>query len=283
MYRLSPHWSLHPEKNKGLYRDRDGKLRSPWYDNEIKSKKMTPSAVARELDINYELSVEGVVFKQFQEMHILRGEFQVNPYSPVIRILDYGGCNAALFAQKSGAGQMIFFKEIVILKESNTPKLAQAVSDYSSDLDCDTFNDYDDPAGEHDDWVSGKASAQIVNQYGIFPTHQASAGTKDRRTSRVEHIHFHLSSLTENGPALMIHESMKWTIEAFQSGYRYAEGKDGAIDVDVIDEMHPYEDVMDCVGMGLMEEMAIERQRKPKHTGNRQQPRRDKYTGRVIR
>jgi hypothetical protein len=282
MYRLSPHWSLHPEKNKGLYRDKDGKLRSPWYDNTIKAKKMTPSAVARELDINYELSVEGVIFKQFQEMHIFRGEFEVNPDLAVIRVLDYGGCNAALFAQKTNFGQMIFFKEIVSF-ESNTNKMGAAVMAYSATLDCLRFNDYDDPAGEHDKWVSGTSSAQIVNQYGIFPTHGASAACKDRRTSRIDHIHFHLSNLTEDGPAVMFHESMKWTIEAFQSGYRYAEGKDGAIDTDVVDEMHPYEDCMDCTGMALMEEMGITRH-KDRPKSNKPKPqRRDKYTGQRIR
>lgn len=282
MYRIRPHWSLHPEKREGLYMDKDGKLRSKWYDHEIESKKMTHSAVARELDINYELSVEGIIFKQFSDLHIIRGAFEVNSDIRVIRVFDYGGCNATLFAQKTNFGQMLFFKEIVLF-ESNTPKLAQAASAYSSNLECPGFNDYDDPAGNHDKWVSGTSSAQIMNQYGIFPTHGASAETKDRRTSRIEHIHFHLSNLTEDGPALMIHESMKWTIEAFQSGYRYGEGPDGSVDLDSVDEMHPYEDVIDCVGMVLMEEMGIQRHKDKKSSGTKKPPKRDRYTGRIIR
>lgn len=263
--------------------DKDGKLRSKWYDHEIESKKMTPSAVARELDINYELSVEGIIFKQFSDLHIIRGEFEVNPDLPVIRVFDYGGCNAALFAQKTNFGQMLFFKEIIKF-ESSTPKLANDVVAYSSNLDCLRFNDYDDPAGQNDKWVSDTSSAQVMNQFGIYPTHGASAGTRDRRTARIENIHFHLANLTEDGPALMIHESMKWTIEAFQSGYRYGEGPDGSVDVDSVDEMHPYEDVIDCVGMALMEEMGIQRHREKKNSGSKNSHgKRDRYTGRKIR
>lgn len=282
MYRIRPHWSLHPEKREGLYMDKDGKLRSKWYDHEISSKKMTPSAVARELDIDYNLSVEGIIFKQFSDLHILRGAFELNPDLPVIRVFDYGGCNAVLFAQKTNFGQMLCFKEIVQF-ESNTPKMAQAAAAFSSTLDCSGFRDYDDPAGQNDKWVSGTSSAQIMNQYGIFPTHRASVETKDRRTARIEHIHFHLSNLTEDGPALMVHESMKWTIEAFQSGYRYGEGPDGGVDVDTVDEMHPYEDVIDNVGMALMEEMGIQRHKERNPVGQKKTPKRDKYTGRIIR
>lgn len=282
MYRIRPHWSLHPEKRKGLYVDADGKLRSEWYDHEIKSKKMTQSAVARELDINYELSVEGVIFKQFGEMHILRGEYQVNPDLPVIRIVDYGGCCAASFAQKTNFGQMLFFKEIVILQDGNANKLGQAIQSYSHDLQCNGFRDYDDPAGVNDKWVNGTSSAQTIRMYGVNPTHTASGASPQRRKDRLEHIHFHLANLTEDGPAVMIHESMKWTIEAFQSGYRHPENPDGTIDVDDVDEMHPYEDVMDNVGMGLMEELGIRRPGE-RRVVRQKSVTRDKYTGRIIR
>src|SRR3954470_23970156 len=128
MYRIRPHWSYHPDKREGLYLDATGKMHSTWYDSEILKKKMTPSAVARELGINYELSVEGLIFKQFSDIHILRGEYLVNADLPVIRVLDYGGCCAALFAQKTAYNQLFCFKEIVILQDGNANKLGAAVS-----------------------------------------------------------------------------------------------------------------------------------------------------------
>lgn len=46
------HWTLHPDKKKGLYRDADGKWRSPWYDREVLE---SPSLhiVRQEIDIDY--------------------------------------------------------------------------------------------------------------------------------------------------------------------------------------------------------------------------------------
>ena len=70
------HWSLHPDKAQGLYYDETGKPRSPWYDNEIEAKQMTKAAVARELDISYEMSVEGIVYPEFRESHILKSKYR---------------------------------------------------------------------------------------------------------------------------------------------------------------------------------------------------------------
>ncbi len=49
LFRL--HWTLHPKKAAGLYKDKNGKLRSPWYDNECLRR--SPQEVAQEIDINY--------------------------------------------------------------------------------------------------------------------------------------------------------------------------------------------------------------------------------------
>ncbi|MEM9082600.1 MAG: terminase family protein [Planctomycetota bacterium] len=45
------HWSQHPVKARGLYRDEDGRLRSPWYDKQCKRR--SQQEIAQELDIDY--------------------------------------------------------------------------------------------------------------------------------------------------------------------------------------------------------------------------------------
>ncbi len=45
------HWSLHPDKAKGIYKDKAGNFHSPWYDNECARR--TPQEIAQELDIDY--------------------------------------------------------------------------------------------------------------------------------------------------------------------------------------------------------------------------------------
>jgi hypothetical protein len=49
--RLSLHWSLHPEKAKGAYKDDAGKWRSEWYAKQCK-RIVTPALIAQELDMD---------------------------------------------------------------------------------------------------------------------------------------------------------------------------------------------------------------------------------------
>tara|TARA_R100000654_G_scaffold23479_2_gene45897 strand:- start:909 stop:2630 length:1722 start_codon:yes stop_codon:yes gene_type:complete len=49
------HWTLHPEKSKGLYEDDNGKKRSPWYDRECR-RCAHPQEIAQELDIDFAAS-----------------------------------------------------------------------------------------------------------------------------------------------------------------------------------------------------------------------------------
>jgi hypothetical protein len=272
------HWTLHPDKAQGLYYDETGKPRSPWYDSYITDRNLTPSAVARELDLCDELSVEGVVYPEFRKSHIYTGPPIINPYKPVVRVLDYGGCFAVLFGQKDDYGGANIFKEIVVLKDGNAHMMGQMVQAYSSDLKCMGFSDHDDPAGSHDGHISGTTSAQIIRQYGINPTHFHSVASNQRKKDRTEMIHHKLMERVGNGrEAVQIHESCTTLIDAFQNGYRYLEKKTGEIDIDVIDERHPYEDVIDCFGMFLMEEFTVSNDAGP--IPQIHIPRGNKYTG----
>ncbi len=49
--KLRMHWSVHPEKNIGLYH-KEGKARSPWYDEQCE-RAAHPMEIAQELDIDY--------------------------------------------------------------------------------------------------------------------------------------------------------------------------------------------------------------------------------------
>lgn len=49
------HWTMHPDKSKGLYKDSQGKPRSPWYDLQCK-RAAHPMEIAQELDIDYHAS-----------------------------------------------------------------------------------------------------------------------------------------------------------------------------------------------------------------------------------
>lgn len=279
MKAISLHWSLHKEKAKGLYYDENNKPRSEWYDHEIKSKQMTPSAVARELDISYEGSVEGIIFPEFsRRLHVYSGDIGVNPHLPVIRYFDYGACCAALFSQVDQFNRIKFFHEFVIEAQGNAKKLASGATAYTNrELPhIKRFRDFDDPAGEHDKWVNGTPSIQIMREHGFNPTHSISASIQSRRKARIEMLHQKLGELVDGVPTILIHDSCKFLIDAFEGGYRHPINSQGEVNIDDVDEIHPYEDVMDCCGGTLLETMSIYKPDVPKYKPVKRNP----YTGR---
>ncbi|KKN40367.1 hypothetical protein LCGC14_0734190 [marine sediment metagenome] len=58
MRKVTLHWSEHPVKAEGLYRDAEGRLRSPWYDLQCR-RANNPVEIAIELDIDYKGSSYG--------------------------------------------------------------------------------------------------------------------------------------------------------------------------------------------------------------------------------
>ena len=83
--KLRFHWSMHPDKAKGLYTDERGRLRSPWYDNEC-ARASHPMEIAQELDIDYHTSeaqffddamIEGLL--PLTRDPLVRGDLDINP------------------------------------------------------------------------------------------------------------------------------------------------------------------------------------------------------------
>lgn len=282
---IRAHWTLHPSKAKGLYFDETGRPRSPWYDNEIVSKLMTEAAVARELDINYELSVEGVVFKEFRESHILRGKYEVNPGLVVIRYFDFGRVNGTLFSQKDNMGRIRFFHEIV-LEKSGTHEQGKVVQAFSANLPADEgFRDYGDPAGNYahhskstDPDDTEKTDFEILASFGIDASPGVSGSIQARRRARIEITKMKLCERIDGQETIMVHESCVTLITALQSEYRYVEDITGKI-TDEVEEVHPFEDVVDCFAGTILEEYTPRTLNKtPKRQQNK--VRRNKFTGR---
>jgi len=71
---VSIHWRKHPVYGAGAYQDDNGRWRSPWYDRETAS--MTDDEIASELDISYEGSIAGIIYREW------RGDFVVSPDIP---------------------------------------------------------------------------------------------------------------------------------------------------------------------------------------------------------
>ncbi len=239
-------WHDHPE------------MTLEWYEGE--KLRLTPDALAREIDINYSLSAMGVVYREFKDAHIIRGDFKINPYLPVIRCFDYGKTCCALFAQKDTFNTITFFHEILLENEEDpTNKLGRATQAYSSRFKCQGFRDHDDPAGSSDNYVnSDETSWKVIKKYGIHPTHHISGADNARRRNRVEMTKHLLSQFPEGKPLIRVHENCEGLIDALQGGYRYKMDSKTKEILDVIHEEHPHEDFADTFGIMLVEEYSVE-------------------------
>jgi len=100
------HWTAHPLKGKGTYRCpggvshfgagepcTGGEWRSPWYDAQCR--RMTPEAVAQELDISYERSLPGRAFPEFDASQHACVELALEPGGVLVASIDPGVTTAA--------------------------------------------------------------------------------------------------------------------------------------------------------------------------------------------
>lgn len=248
-YRL--HWCLHPEKDE------------TWYERQ--KLRMTPEEVARELDIDYNLSTSGRVFSVFNpQKHIRYQPYKVNPHTPVYRIWDFGKTNACLFGQMDTFGRRSLFNEI-ILTDSNTTEQIKAVLFYSQTLgDTISFIDICDPAGSYDDGRGLSTHVELLKKEGVFPQFSkiTKIPTAVRKRRAIELVLRDLQLCPGGEDAFQLFlpaqsaQGPVYLKEALLGAYAYKTDLTGNI-LDVIDEKHPYEDVIDCLLYWYLETSAI--------------------------
>lgn len=130
---LHLHWTLHPEKAKGLYiitkeqkqeRKLKGSLtRSSWYDTQCE--RMTEDEIAQELDINYERSAAGRVYGYEWDELVSSGRLKRLEYNPefaTVVWMDFGigDQTACGIAQISPLAEAIY---IIDYHENNNQKI----------------------------------------------------------------------------------------------------------------------------------------------------------------
>jgi hypothetical protein len=170
-----------------------------------------------------------------------------------------------------------------IVKVEGTPTMlmAKMVKAYcDEELKGFEFLDYDDPAGTRDNYVNREeTSYKVMGLEGIKPIHPVSASMPNRRLNGVALIQFLISQAVESAPFIRVHEQCRTLIKALEGGYRYKTDSKTGYPTDQIQEEHPYEDVIDCMRMTLMETCNIVRLNEFFGTNFKY----DKVTGQPIR
>jgi hypothetical protein len=242
LYKYRLHWSMHPDKDES------------WY--HAQKNRMTPDEIARELDIEYSLSVSGRVFSSFNERkHVLTTAIPVQPEKPIYRIWDFGRTNAVLYGQYADTGHRRLFHERILTGSTTLEQVTTALDDsfrlFPNHL---LFYDICDPAGHYDDGRGKDTHVEILNQHHIFPHFQAiqRIPSKDRKKRARTMLELDLQRCPGGDDAFALYVSTDrqsgcpTLLRAFQGGYSYKTDLNGNV-LDVIDEKHPFEDVMDCL------------------------------------
>ena len=254
MRKISLHWTLHPEKTEEWYKEQCARS--------------STDAIARELDINYALSVSGRVFSSFKpHKHVSEVPFEPIKGMPIYRIFDFGKRNnATLYAQFDRAGRLKIFHERVLgdsekdkVDSSNDEQFETAIRDTEKLFNGFEIIDICDPQGASSTHGGGPDIEQLEKYTNQVPWYQMilSIPTQKRKSMARSMLDSLLQKSPNGEEAFQIYvgdtgEGCPILKRALQGGYSWKRDHNGNV-LDRVNEVHPYEDVIDCVFYLLLE------------------------------
>lgn len=240
------HWKQHPFKSDKWYKEQN--------------KRRTKDEIARELDINYVLSVEGRVYKDFDYTKHVIEDLDPIPDLQIIRTWDFGLNPAVVFSQIDKDGKWLVIDEIVPplnLKPTISEYIPQVIEYSKKQYPDYSFKDICDIAGRQRSSHTGKTDIDWLISYGLAPIYNY--------VKIEEGINLVSSRLIcqdfEPEPAFLISTKCPITIEAFSGAYKRKRASIAGQET-TPEQEHPYEDVMDCIRYTAWEKFDA-------HTGKR--------------
>lgn len=250
------HWSQHPLKDLA------------WYERKLRDN--TRDAVARELDINYSGSVSGTCFPEFAyNRHVFGVWHRFNKNLPVYRIWDFGTTNCVLYAQVDNYGRKTFLHERILTpsqeesSSSTDTQVAVALADSERYFEGADFFDICDPAGSYKDHRTTSTDVDTLHKQGIFPLYRGiqELSTKTRKLNSRKALQRDLQRSPGGKECIQIFSGPEHgcptLAKALAGEYRFKKDRNGK-PTDIVEERHPYEDVMDCV-FYLYQEAGLDR------------------------
>lgn len=188
------------------------------------------------------INKEGAVYKFTPRYHLEDGlkdrVLRELPAQSVLRVWDFGLNPAVLFMAVTPQG-------LRILKEyapTNRPTLGEVITTVlhlsNAEFAGHHFDDLCDVAGNQTNRQTGKTDIEILKAAGIYPGSEQVP---------IEDGIVQVQNLLDRPDGLLVDSSCVFTIEAFEGGYYRKEDKTGLGKEMPPEQVHPYEDVMDCV------------------------------------
>lgn len=256
------HWVEHPIFSAGLSTGKDGKPTSPWYREECK--RYDYDGIAAELDINYVTSTRGLVFNDYWVERHRKAGLKPDANRPIIRVWDPGGTFAVLFMQLDNYYRILGLRELVV-SEAHIREVAEAVLAISAEhYPGFTFEDFGDPNIAYRQGSGAERPEFEVLRDDFDITVDTSALEKLQSKLRVNtRITAIKNQLAKNCVPLRTASLLIDPIgcpnldRAFLEGYRYKIDKMTKQPLPIVDEQHPYEDVIDCLGIGIVSKLGL--------------------------
>lgn len=261
---ISSHWTQHPIKAAGLALDSRGRPTSPWYRSMCQG--ASTDEIAAELDIGYEHSTKGLVFPEYSRAFHSFPSLPVDRSKPIIRVWDPGIRGFfVLFMQIDSNRRVLALREYLD-EDARIRNVAQAILEISDkEFQGFQFIDYGDPAGAR---MTNSAQEYpeftlLAEEYGIsvesnYMDHILPAMRVRSRISAISNklleVYGHLGSRG----FLLDKDKCPILDRALIEGYRFkVDSRTKEVNPHVINEVHPYEDAVDCLGMGILAELGL--------------------------
>lgn len=258
--KITTHWTQHPIKAAGGAIDLDGKPTSPYYRYERSRK--SPDVMASEIDINYAASTKGRVFEDYVPSFHRRAGLQPDKNIPILRIWDPGIDFCVLFLQIDKYSRVLALREI-LAQNAHVREVAEHALHLSHKYysGCE-FLDYGDPAGYTRSQSSAEqAEFQVLRDEFDIPvdvSFMKDVPTHMRVPQRIQAIKNKLTQWLAQPAShglLVDHEACPLLDRALVEGYRYVVDKYTKVVSEKPEHKHPYCDVIDCLGYGILAEL----------------------------
>lgn len=203
--RITLHWRDHPKKNE------------EWYEKQKKT--LDEATIAQELDISYERSTVGRVYRVFDQLRHAKGPVKYEKNYPVICTFDWGigDPTAAIFLQDYGGVIRIF--DHFEIKDVGIEKIFSQVFAYLKKYEIQKDHVagwYGDPDARNRNIVSGQSIAGFIkDKYKINLRYKLPNLIRPRIVS--------LRSLLEQD-RILVDKNLSFLIECFEN-YRYPDNE----------------------------------------------------------
>jgi hypothetical protein len=284
------HWTMHPLKTVDLEYE-NGKPTSSWYRDMCK--KFPAEIVAAEIDLSFERSIKGPVFGDVYGLGHRKPGMKLVPDCPIIRCWDIGGAwSGVVLLQVDKLRRVRIYREVAELGLT-LDQLVDRVLEVSEELvrtampkdakgewtDWGTFRDVGDPSGatiskanqvvpEYEDMYVKKGISVDCMQFATMPT-DIRVRARILQIQNAMQRHIPSTNPEIDGPAFWIDTDACPTLdEAFLGGYRRKVDQAKNV-LDIIEKNHPYNDVVDAAGYGIVDVLGVpdslKRELKKKH------------------